>query len=57
MQRWILNGSVKTPNGKTIDEVKCPVCGYCETIATYKRHTRCYVCGTPLEWDEKEEEE
>lgn len=55
MNRWIYKQTITTPTGFSIDEVKCPVCGYCETLPSYRRKIRCYVCGTELEKETKKE--
>lgn len=51
--RWVYKGSVRTPRGNILDEIKCPVCGYCETRARYTRRARCYICDTVLDADEQ----
>lgn len=51
MASWIYKHSIKTPAGALLDEVKCPVCGYCETLHSYHRKWKCYVCETELEPD------
>ena len=48
MNKWIYKHSIETPSGIRLDEVKCPVCGYCETLHSYSRKLRCYVCETEL---------
>lgn len=47
--KWFIKKKFKTPAGQTFVEVKCPRCGYCETVRVYHRHTRCYICETELE--------
>lgn len=48
MNKWIYKHSIETPSGICLDEVKCPVCGYCETLSSDSRKFRCYVCETEL---------
>ena len=48
MNKWIYKHSIETPSGIRLDEVKCPVCGYCETLSSDSRKFRCYVCETEL---------
>lgn len=52
MNRWIYKQTITTPTGSRLDEVKCPVCGYCETLPSNRRKIRCYVCDTELEPDD-----
>lgn len=46
--KWLF----KNRNEQRVDEIKCPLCGFCQSVKCYSRPRRCYVCEAPLEPDD-----
>ena len=44
---WIITSRRKTPSGKVVVEVKCPICKTQETVLSGDPD-RCYTCGILL---------